>query len=111
VRTAPIPLWAKVAIDAWVTAAGLTHGRVFRAIDKSGTRLEDGMSPKVLWDVVRAAATRAHDKLVPYDLRRRALVSVIWLAPNWIAFNCCWARCPSRRRSGTSAASRDSGTP
>jgi hypothetical protein len=57
VRTAPIPLWAKVAIDAWVTAAGLTHGRVFRAIDKSGTRLEDGMSPKVLWDGKRQTKT------------------------------------------------------
>src|SRR5437773_5027995 len=31
----------------------------------------DGMSPKVLWDVVRAAAARAGiDKLAPHDLRR-----------------------------------------
>ena len=29
------------------------------------------MSPKVLWDVVRAAAARANiDKLAPHDLRR-----------------------------------------
>ena len=29
------------------------------------------MSPKVLWDVVRAAAVRANiDKLAPHDLRR-----------------------------------------
>jgi len=29
------------------------------------------MSPKVLWDVVRAVAARAHiDKLAPHDLRR-----------------------------------------
>jgi len=29
------------------------------------------MSPKVLWDVVRAAATRAGvEKLAPHDLRR-----------------------------------------
>jgi len=33
--------------------------------------LGDGMSPKVLWDVVRAAAARAGiDKLAPPDLRR-----------------------------------------
>jgi integrase len=31
----------------------------------------DGMSPKVLWDVVRAAAARPGiDKLAPHDLRR-----------------------------------------
>jgi hypothetical protein len=31
------------------------------------------MSPKVLWDVVRAAAARAGiDKLAPHDLRRHA---------------------------------------
>ena len=31
----------------------------------------DGMSPRVLWDVVRAAAARAGiDKLAPHDLRR-----------------------------------------
>src|SRR3954471_11531313 len=35
VRTAPIPFWVKRAIDAWVAAAGLTCGRVFRAINKA----------------------------------------------------------------------------
>jgi integrase len=44
---------------------------VFRAINKAGRVWGDGMSSKVLWDVVRAAAARAGiDKLAPYDLRR-----------------------------------------
>lgn len=71
VRTVPIPWWVKSAVDVWTTAAGVTEGRVFRAINKAGRTWGDGMSPKVLWDVVRAAAARAGiDKLAPHDLRR-----------------------------------------
>jgi integrase len=71
VRTVPIPTWVKNAIDEWTVAAGITHGVLFRAINKAGCVWGDGMSPKVLWDVVRAAAGRANiDKLAPHDLRR-----------------------------------------
>jgi integrase len=71
VRTVPIPSWVKLAVDAWTKAAGITEGRVFRAINKAGRVWGDGMSPKVLWDVVRAAARRASiENLAPHDLRR-----------------------------------------
>jgi len=71
VRTVPIPWWVKSAVDAWTTIAGITEGRVFRAINKAGRIWGDGMSPKVLWDVVRAAAAHAGiEKLAPHDLRR-----------------------------------------
>jgi integrase len=71
VRTVPIPTWVKTAIDEWTVAAGITNGVVFRAINRAGRVWGNGMSPKVLWDVVRAAAARANiDKLAPHDLRR-----------------------------------------
>jgi integrase len=71
VRTVPIPDWVKATVDAWTDVANITHGTVFRAINKAGRVWGDGMSPKVLWDVVRAAAARAGiDKLAPHDLRR-----------------------------------------
>ena len=71
VRTVPIPGWVKDAVDAWTHAVDITHGPVFRAINKTGRVWGDGMSPKVLWDVVRAAARRAGiEKLAPHDLRR-----------------------------------------
>jgi integrase len=71
VRTVPIPMWVKAAVDAWTAAAAITNGSVFRAINKAGRVWGDGMSPKVLWDVVRAAAARAGiEKLAPHDLRR-----------------------------------------
>jgi site-specific recombinase XerD len=71
VRTVPMPTWVKAAVDAWTAAAGVTEGTVFRAINKVGRVWGDGMTAKVLWDVVRTAASDADiDKLAPHDLRR-----------------------------------------
>jgi integrase len=71
IRTVPIPAWVKAAVDAWTAAGAITEGPVFRAINKAGHVWGDGMSPKVLWDVVRAAARRAGiERLAPHDLRR-----------------------------------------
>jgi len=71
VRTVPVPVWVKAALDRWTGAAGIQRGRVFRAINKVGRIWGDGMTPKVLWEVVRAAAAVAGiDKLAPHDLRR-----------------------------------------
>ena len=71
VRTVPIPQWVKSAIAAWTAAATITEGPVFRAINKAGRIWGHGMSPKVLWDVVRAAAAQAGiERLAPHDLRR-----------------------------------------
>src|SRR5271170_1914569 len=33
VRTAPLPTWVKVAIDAWASPAGVTGGHVFRSLN------------------------------------------------------------------------------
>jgi len=71
VRTVPVPTWVKATIDTWTSTAGITGGAVFRAINKAGRIWGDGMTPKVLWDVVRAAAACANiEKLAPHDLRR-----------------------------------------
>jgi integrase len=71
VRTALVPQWLKAAVDVWSTAAGITEGTVFRSINKSGRVWGDGMTLKVVWEVVKEAASRAGiQKLVPHDLRR-----------------------------------------
>ena len=50
---------------------GDAHGRVFRAINKAGHVWGDGMTPKVIWELVKAAAAHADiEKLAPHDLRR-----------------------------------------
>lgn len=71
IRTVPIPSWVKTAVDAWTASGEITEGRVFRSINKAGKIWGDGMTPKVLWEIVKEAAKRAGiDQLAPHDLRR-----------------------------------------
>lgn len=71
VRTVPIPAWVKSAIDDWKEASGITEGAIFRSINKMSQVWGNGMTAKVLWQVVRDAAGRAGiEKLAPHDLRR-----------------------------------------
>jgi integrase len=71
IRTVPIPGWVKVAIDDWKEASGITEGVLFRSINRVGRVWGNGMTPKVIWGIVREAAARASiEKLAPHDLRR-----------------------------------------
>jgi hypothetical protein len=88
-RTVPIPTWVKTSVDAWTAAALITSGPVFRAINKAGRVWGDGMSPKVLWDVVRAAAGRAGiDKLALHDETVRDIVGLYLDPPAHAAVFC-----------------------
>jgi site-specific recombinase XerD len=70
-RTVPVPGWAKEAIDAWKTAAGIAGGRLFRSIRKNGVIWGSGLTQNVVWYVVKECAQRARiEKLAPHDLRR-----------------------------------------
>jgi len=70
-RTVPIPAWVKTAMDEWMKASGITEGVIFRSINKKGRVWGNGLTAKVLWEVVRDAASRAEiAKLAPHDLRR-----------------------------------------
>jgi len=72
-RTVPIPTWVKAAIDGWKEASGITEGVIFRSINKAGRVWGNGMTAKVLWQVVRdAASSLGIAKLAPHDLRRYA---------------------------------------
>lgn len=71
IRTVPIPDWVKAAVGKWTEASGITNGALFRSIDRRGRVWGTGMTPKVLWEIVKAAAARADiPKLAPHDLRR-----------------------------------------
>jgi integrase len=71
VRTVPVPLWVKTAIDNWTIAAGIGEGRLFRAIRKNGALWGRGVSQNVVWYVVKNCAQRAGiEKVAPHDLRR-----------------------------------------
>ena len=71
IRTVPIPAWVNAAIDEWTKASDISEGALFRAINKMGRVWGNGMTPKVLWEIVREAALCAGiDKLALHDLRR-----------------------------------------
>jgi integrase len=112
IRTVPIPSWVKLAIDEWKEAAHIAEGALFRSINKTGRVWGTGMTPKVLWEVGRAAATRAGiEKLAPHDLRRVALGSAILQVGSWLKSNFCLDMSRSKRRNATSAASRNCALP
>jgi len=71
IRTVPMPLWVKAAIDRWMSSAMVTTGRLFRAVSRHGTPWGKGISENVIWYVVRRCAERMQlEHLAPHDLRR-----------------------------------------
>jgi site-specific recombinase XerD len=71
IRTVPVPAWAKHAVDEWTTAAGIDGGAIFRRVSRLENIWGDGITPKAIWHIVKAAAKRAGIKdLAPHDLRR-----------------------------------------
>jgi integrase len=73
VRTVPMPVWVKVAIDAWAGPAGVVDGRVFRAVNRGGHALGAALSEKVVWQMLRPyAAAAGVPGIAPHDCRRTA---------------------------------------
>jgi len=71
VRTVPVPTWVVIAVYDWLTAAGISTGPVFRAINKARRIAKSGFSPKVIWGVVKAGSAKIGlDRVAPHDLRR-----------------------------------------
>ena len=67
----PIPQWVKHALDVWTVAAGVTEGRIFRAVSRAGKVWGEGISQNLVWYVVRSCCRRAGlDHIAPHDLRR-----------------------------------------
>jgi len=71
IRTVPIPNWVKAALDQWTRAAGVSEGRIFRAVARKGKVWGRGISQNVVWYVVRSCCQRAGlEHIAPHDLRR-----------------------------------------
>jgi len=70
-RTVPIPLWVKTALDHWTSAARVMEGRIFRAVARTGKVWGKGISHNVVWYVVKTCCERAGlEHIAPHDLRR-----------------------------------------
>jgi len=59
IRTVPAPAWVKEGIDAWKQVTSITEDTLFQSNNKAGRVWASGMTPEMLWEVVREAATRA----------------------------------------------------
>ena len=71
IRTVPIPGWAKQALDEWTTAAGITDGKIFRRVSRTGKVWGRGISQNVVWYVVKGCCEKAGlERIAPHDLRR-----------------------------------------
>jgi site-specific recombinase XerD len=71
IRTVPIPRWVKAALDIWIAEAGITEGKVFRAVARTGKVWGKGISQNVVWYVVKTCCEKVgllH--IAPHDLRR-----------------------------------------
>lgn len=44
IRTVPVPAWVKSSVDCWAASAGLSTGRVFRAINRFGRVWGEGLT-------------------------------------------------------------------
>jgi site-specific recombinase XerD len=71
IRTVPVPVWAKVALDGWMASAGICQGKIFRAVARTGKMWGEGISQNVVWYVVKGCCERAVlQHIAPHDLRR-----------------------------------------
>ena len=73
IRTVPVPDWVKMAIDQWTIPASIISGTLFRSINKAGRVWGTGFTPKVIWSIVKEAASKSGlSGVAPHDLRRYA---------------------------------------
>jgi integrase len=71
VRTAPMPTWVKVAIDAWTAAASLAEGSLFRPVNRADRARGEHLGEKVVWQMLRQYADAVGvTGIAPHDLRR-----------------------------------------
>jgi integrase len=71
IRTAPMPTWVKVAIDAWTSAAGVADGHIFRPVNRSDRVGGEGLGEKVVWQMLKQyAAAAGVPGIAPHDCRR-----------------------------------------
>lgn len=71
VRTVPIPMWVKHAVNAWMTAAAVEDGKLLRPVSKAGKLKGDQLGDGAIWSVVEASARDIGiERFGAHDLRR-----------------------------------------
>ena len=90
IRTVPVPVWAKRAVDEWTAEAAIDAGPVFRRVSRLERIWGDGITPKAIWYIVKAAAKHAASRtLLPMTCAAPVHVYAIWRAENLNRFSFC----------------------
>jgi len=105
IRTVPVPDWVKTTVDAWVGAAGLENGRLFRCVCRAGKGWGEGVTERLVWHVVKQYAAelglRASHRMTT-GARARSCATPP--AESWSRSSSSSATCRSKQPSGISAA-------
>jgi integrase len=56
IRTVPVPNWVKETLDAWLAAAGIVSGPLFRCVCRADKLWGHTISEKTVWHVVKKTA-------------------------------------------------------
>jgi hypothetical protein len=70
VDDAPVPDWVESALRAWIEAAGITAGRIFRAVSRWGSVVGEKLSTTAVLGIVAEYAADLGLQLLRHDLRR-----------------------------------------
>jgi len=106
IRTVPIPAWVKAALDQWTAAAGITQGRIFRAV------AEERFGVMAFRRTSYGTSSKSAARGLDYSTSRRMICAgpVRSCATRTVArssrFNSCSAMHLFRPRNATSAVSR-----
>jgi hypothetical protein len=58
IRTVPMPIRVKDAVDRWMLAAKVAEGSIFRAVSRHGSAWGSGVTESIVWYAVRDCARR-----------------------------------------------------
>ena len=58
IRTVPVPAWVKAIVDAWIDAAELRVGKLFRCVCRAGRCWGDGITERLVWHIVKQYAAK-----------------------------------------------------
>ncbi len=71
VRTVPVPMWVKQAVNAWMTAASIEDGKLLRPVSKAGKLKGKELNDGAIWSVVESSAREIGvERFGAHDLRR-----------------------------------------
>jgi site-specific recombinase XerD len=107
VRTAPMPTWVKMAIDAWTSTSGVTVDHVFRSVNRRGCVTGERLGEKVVWQMLKKySAEVGVPGVAPHDLRRPCAKLCRAAGGELDRSSYCWATPRYKPPNGISARAR-----